>query len=455
MSKLRKSLLWPIFATNFIFLLYETAYFAWNPLVDRARWGSLALWWVAFVLLLIVSRPPRKLYAFDFLALLLISFCFISTTYSIDPTITWQRSLSALLLYGAVFWCVWGYADSVGDEKVINTMIATAALFYIVSLSLIVTPVGWLANTGRFTGVFRNPNFLGLLPIVILPLVLVRVLHYRRWFDNALLLVILVSLITSGSRAGILACSVSTLFILYTAGVGKVFLSLGAVVVWVQMLFALGVFDTGALEEFGFTRRLLVTAFSFNSTSEVAIATSGRLNAWQLALLVIQNAPLVGQGFGTEATVFNISSEDFDLGGLTGASFFNSYLGMTVQLGLVGMVLFFVPLFLLVVRSPRKGKRRDNIRAIRAREDLLQCALRGVILGGLVSAAFESWVYSAGNGISFMFWTCVMLLLRSSTTMDKHQRLRQKLRIVLLRELLHRPQTVPAPVTSPVASPKA
>lgn len=441
MSKLHKSLLWPVFGTAFIFLLYETEWFSGHPLLDRARFGVLALWCLAFALRLVSPGSRRKFYGFDLVALLFIGLCFMSTYYSVDPDLTWQRSLSALLIYGAVFWCVWEYVDLAGAEKVTNTLLATAALFYGAGLLLILSPLGWLAGTGRFTGVFRNPNFLGLLSAIVLPLVLARILQYKRWFDIVLFLGVVLSLITSGSRAGILACSISTLFILYTARVGRIIVSLGIFIVFFQMLATLGAFDSGALEQFGFMRRLTAMG-SLTSSSEVAVSSSGRLNAWGLALQLITTSPLSGHGFGTEASIFNTSSEGFDLGGLRGDSFFNSYLGLTVQVGVIGSALFFLALFFLFLRPHRKD-------GAGTREDLMLCALRGVVLSGLVTAAFESWIYSVGNGVSFIFWTCVMLLLRSSKVGVGRQRLRQKLRVVLLRELLRPHRTISTPVSSP------
>jgi O-antigen ligase len=82
----------------------------------------------------------------------------------------------------------------------------------------------------------------------------------------------------------------------------------------------------------------------------------------------------------------------------------NSYLGLTLQVGIPAAVLFFFPLvgvFGVKLWTNRNAPPSD-----------LSHALHAVLLCGLITFAFESWPYSAGNAFSFPFWVCVMLLIR-------------------------------------------
>lgn len=129
---------------------------------------------------------------------------------------------------------------------------------------------------------------------------------------------------------------------------------------------------------------------------------SGRTVAWKIGLQYLAERPLRGFGFGNEELL--LPSRGFVEGQMLffGFYFHNSYLGLALQVGLIGFVLFYLPLGALAAaewRSPRDGA-DANVRT----------ALRAVLLTGLVVACFESWVYSMGNALAFAFWTCVMVL---------------------------------------------
>jgi len=128
--------------------------------------------------------------------------------------------------------------------------------------------------------------------------------------------------------------------------------------------------------------------------------TSGRAEAWQVAIPIIQRRLLLGHGFGTEDRIF----EGISFRIHRGLYVHNSYLGMTYQLGLVGSILLFLPLLALLFT-----------RAFARRTESVQVAsYEAVLFGGLIASLFESWVYSVGNAFAFPFWICVMLLIRGT-----------------------------------------
>jgi hypothetical protein len=130
---------------------------------------------------------------------------------------------------------------------------------------------------------------------------------------------------------------------------------------------------------------------------EAMAAGGGRVEAWQVAIPIIQQNLALGHGFGTEELIF--SGLRFKIH--RGSYVHNSYLGLTYQLGLVGSILLFGPLLWLLAR-----------RAFARPSGSQLAAYEAVLFGGLIASLFESWIYSAGNAFSFPFWICVMLLIR-------------------------------------------
>lgn len=129
---------------------------------------------------------------------------------------------------------------------------------------------------------------------------------------------------------------------------------------------------------------------------------SGRTVAWNIGLRYLAERPLRGYGFGNEELV--LPSRGFVEGQTLffGFYFHNSYLGLALQIGLIGFVLFYLPLGALAV---------GEWRAPASSEDAsVRIALRAVLLTGLIIAFFESWIYSMGNAHAFAFWTLVMVL---------------------------------------------
>jgi len=126
------------------------------------------------------------------------------------------------------------------------------------------------------------------------------------------------------------------------------------------------------------------------------IVSSGRVEKWKTMVSLIKKRPLLGYGFGTEDLLFRHFGLKFETPGLYAH---NTFLGMAVQMGVLGFILFFSPLFYLLFRS---SKTKDN----------LVYALNGMIIGGLTVGFFESWIYSVGSAFAFPFWVGIVILLR-------------------------------------------
>jgi O-antigen ligase len=140
----------------------------------------------------------------------------------------------------------------------------------------------------------------------------------------------------------------------------------------------------------------------FGPTGEMsrqALGTSGRLLAWRGALHQGDQRPLLGFGFGTEERVFADRYYTFQ-----GSRPENSYLGLYLQLGALGVALLLAALLVLagafvsILRLPPCPTR--SVAAV--------CA--GVVGAGLVLTLIQSYVYSVGNIASVSFWVCAFLL---------------------------------------------
>jgi O-antigen ligase len=386
-----------IFITTLVFMLAETSYLTENRFANIARWSLLAL-----LSGLNLIRPKRHLRSrkpltVDAMAAVFLVFAAASALYSIAPSLTLLRTGTVLLLYLAVFWTVWNYANLAGGDRVTDTLIMAASLILAAGVAASILPSlagseagTWAWMGGRFRGIMANPNAIGMMGILFLPLVVSRFMRRRRTLDLALLALIVGTVVLSGSRNGVLAASISVLYLLLRSRAWKAGLALAAVtaVLYLAMTSYVSFQDVAVTQ--GIARL---------APDETLRTGGGRVEAWQVAIPLIQKQLIFGHGFGTEELIFR--GMKFHLH--VGAYVHNSYLGIAYQLGLVGASLLFLPLIGLFIR--RQFVRERSIRMF---------GYEAMLLGGIAASFLESWIYSVGNAFAFPFWICVMLLVRAS-----------------------------------------
>jgi O-antigen ligase len=126
------------------------------------------------------------------------------------------------------------------------------------------------------------------------------------------------------------------------------------------------------------------------------LGSSGRLDAWESATRSGLERPAAGFGFGQEDKGFTdrLASFEADLPE-------NSFLGLFLQLGFVGLALF-VALVATLVTAWRSGARRDP---------RLAAGCAGAVLAGLVLAVVQSYVYAPGAIASAALWLCAFALV--------------------------------------------
>jgi O-antigen ligase len=139
--------------------------------------------------------------------------------------------------------------------------------------------------------------------------------------------------------------------------------------------------------------------------SKPILATgSGRIFAWLAALRQGLRRPLLGYGFGTEQYVFADRFYVFD-GGYTE----NSFVGIFLELGSLGVLLLLAPFVLVLVGVLRAFRRYGSD------ERALIAVGAGTVVAGLLVAFFQSYLYSVGNVATLTFWVILFLAVAVSS----------------------------------------
>jgi O-antigen ligase len=134
------------------------------------------------------------------------------------------------------------------------------------------------------------------------------------------------------------------------------------------------------------------------------IATaSGRTIAWRGGLELAGRRPLQGYGFGAEEDVFRAyirrHPDRFDKDVFSGATTHSSYLRLTLELGVLGLLLLLVALAAPLARAPALW-RWDRPRAF---------AVTGIVASAAVLAFFSSYLDSVGNVLTLPVWLAAAL----------------------------------------------
>jgi len=386
-----------IFSTALFLMLTATQFGTIKNVMETVRWIPYIVFMFLFLSQFFIrKRLPRKVEGFDIFLFIIIIIMFLSAFYSIDPSLTVKRAGTFLLLYISVFWVIYPEIHSREDiEEVIDLILYASIIPYTISVVLLFFPdIAFLGN--RFTGYFLNPNTIGILTTVLLPLILWKAIERKNRWARTFLFFVLLSLVLSGSRSGLLGSFVGGNFYIFMTRkkyrVPAAFLGL----IFIILMFAVGEKMIDRMSSYLRTEAVV----EITERKDLDEVTAGRFEKWAAMISLIKKRPLLGYGFGTEDILFH----HFGITVSRGSYAYNIFLGLTVQLGILGFILFFSPIFYLLFKP-------INI------QDSLIYALKGMLLGGLVVGFFETWIYSVGSAFAFPFWIGVVLLLR----LDKKQ----------------------------------
>lgn len=389
--------------------------------------------WVALVALLALAgrlarrhrhgSPAAPLARTAALVAALVGVALLSAAWSAAPKLSLERA--ATFAVATLALALAAYAAEVRPElawTVVRGLVAGAAavaaggvLVWVFERQAAVQP-GTGETVARWKGIGENPNTVSLLCAVVLPAALALGLRAASRREAALawvsVLALVLTILASQSR-GAVAASVIGVALYAVArparGVERVSLAAAGVVV----LLAGAFISAQVINRISPPPPPPATAVGGTTTtpgggqgpggsgaglprrSVETISDSGRLAAWRGALRQADLRPVLGYGFGTEERVF--LSGRYRI--FQGSRPENSYLGLYMQLGAVGLLLL-LAVFVEPLRSALGA-------VLRRRE--IGAVLLATTVAGLTLAVVQSYLYSVGNVAMVSFWAALLL----------------------------------------------
>ncbi len=278
---------------------------------------------------------------------IIITFALISTTYSIDPDITFIRSFKFLILFlfliGFYYWVI----KEGQTHTFFNTLYLYAIIFIAINLIIIVVMPGkawWWVAPDRLQGALSHPNDLGGECALIYPILLWKYAKLKegesKIFIISCFIIITVFLLLTGSRTSIL---------LSGASVGLWFLFSGKkvqILIWfLAISLALAVLIT-------------FTPANLQRGDQDLTTLTGRQDFWSGAITLILERPYTGYGFNVEGKIWE-DPRFYDpkltlWSGSSKTSLHNGYISIAVGLGVVGLVIWVIILFLPIFKIRKK-----------------------------------------------------------------------------------------------------
>jgi O-Antigen ligase len=388
------------FPLLFELALVAVAYATWRLPRSRPRWA-----------------PFAGLGAFVVLAL-------ASSAWSARTGWTERRAGAFLLLaVAAVALALATAARPEAVSRILEALVAAAAIVALLGLYML-----WVSHAqavqsasvqypARYRGIGQNPNTVPLLLALAVPLTL-WLWSRRKALATGALLLFDGSIVASGSRGALIAALAGA--IAWVATLRRPWRLRLALLAAVAAVFAADVAITQIPKPLSpappgpnAPHRVVRNAeFALPLEDELGrpgknappirrtlFGTSGRAQAWDGALHQIAHRPVAGYGFGTEQFAFVDRYYGFDSSVPE-----NSYLGVALQLGVVGLVVLLVLLGVLAAVAWR-ALRTLTGRALAAARACASVGVAGVVLG-----VTQSYLTTPGNLAASTFWIAALCL---------------------------------------------
>lgn len=346
--------------------------------------------------------------------LLLIAVAMISSTYSVDWLLTFKRSFSVLLFYIVVFIYFWRQMEHPENRiDMAEFLVRLVPIIYLIEVvyTVAVGDAAWYG--GRLRGMRGNPNGLGLLIMMTMPLLVWALLVKRKGnlrayalFGTAMGLVLLIMCSSRASIFGLALC----LFIMSIRLMPRHVLFFVVGGAFLVMLVEARGYASG---ESRLARRVIEAVSRHGGGYPLA----GREEAWARSLQLGMERYAGGHGFGTAEETFGRMEFDVHYGGYP----HNFVMHIFVDLGIPGVILALLIQIILVYYSVALMSVGPRLRSI---EYGLPVVVVGMYAAGIFNAIFENWMFSAGSPGGFPFWLMAAMvtryhcLLQSGTTMS-------------------------------------
>jgi len=365
----------------------------------------------------------------------LCGLCVASTAWSIVPRTTFERAVSVCVVVGLAATLAGSAALSpVTARRLLGGLLAAAAAIAFAGVIL------WLVDPSkavqaastqypaRFQGFEQNPNTAAMLLAVGMPLAFGRALtaaSVRRAVPFVvLLLAFIAEIVASGSRGGLVAGFLALLVVPALAsasrrrrfGIAVAVVSTLVVAAWVMTIpralpspAVAGPSKPAAVSASRFIDAETVIPLGeeiggpwWTHTSgaihRTLFSTSTRTRAWRGAIEQGFQRPVVGYGFGAEQPAFVNRYYGFHSGNPE-----NGYIGLFIQLGLVGLCTFLAAVCLCLAPAIRNSRRGGG-----RREGWVPAAT-GAASAGLFLGVSQSYFHAAGNIAFLSFWVALLL----------------------------------------------
>ena len=388
-----------------------------------ARWVLLGLLLLAAAARVVVSRrfliPARTTAIAGFL----VALALVSSAWSVSPRLSVERGFSLGILFATAVLLAAGEREPrklVAGLVLGSTAVALAGLLILAVDHSAAVQAASIESPARYRGFGQDANTTALLFGIAVGPALALARRRPAWLIAVALLA--GSIVASGSRGGLFAGGVGAAVVVAAAAPGlRRMLAVGAAVV---AAVAVGLViqnipkakthahasgpsthvTPGPAAKHGYVNAEAVYPLNADVGAPIPgggqppitrgfFGGSGRGAAWTGTFHQILQRPILGFGFGTESDVF-VDRYYYFVGG----SPEDSYLGISLQLGLVGLATL-LALFAAVLWPARRRLRSD-----------IAAACAGAVAAGLVLAVVQSYVYSVGNIGSATLWICAFLL---------------------------------------------
>ncbi|WCN83518.1 O-antigen ligase family protein [Micromonospora sp. LH3U1] len=321
----------------------------------------------------------------------------LSFAWSVVPMETLQRGVALLLLAALVHVLVrrrWpDRTVMMADLRVVYLVLSAST---VVSLGIGLadgTLVASMSSIERFQGLYNNPNMLGIVCALTIPLGWT---VYRQSRRHAALLGMVPAaacLLLSQSRTALIAVLVGALWIVLRYGLGRLVRLAAGVTAMLLVAYLFNLLPTIFAAPW---MRQFVLRFTDPTGGDLS---NGRTQMWQATVdLWWQNRPTLGFGYASRNYLFELASYD-EFFGTSVSVVHNSYLQLLLELGLAAVL----PLVLLLVAAGRVVLRAPVVRA--------DAGLVWLVVSGLLIQVTESAMFGTGQTYPYVFWSVVAAAL--------------------------------------------
>lgn len=390
------------------------------PAIKAGYWGR----WIGLVALLIYGLSklflPGKwrLNKFDNFAFVVLLIITISTVYADTDGALYAaefydtgvfKAFSILLTYLSLTWGVQSLLISFDNAvAIIKNIVITASIIY--AFGLFGNLFGLIPESlGAYSGIFFNPNTTAALGVVVLPLSIWFSFQQKNLgiFRFLPICVVFTAIILSEARTALFVIGMLIIYnlICRTRYKGWQMMSIyafSAIITSILLILSIEFWESPQFAKL----------YDGITTSSGAGITSFRFNLlWPLFLKEILSNPVtafLGHGWGSEEAFLKfqgMQNNFFERNSLGSAH--SAYVGLIYQIGIIGSLLTFIPLWSVVVSYIQKSSQPTS-----KQEFEFKLALNSALLAELCVCFFETGFYNIGAAHAFLAWLVAYMAVK-------------------------------------------